>query len=240
MPLVSKLKTLKTELKQLMEPVDEIEGLLIKAQQIAQGTTKERSFSFKGIEYTKKNLENGYNFLINQREEYLNKNFEDWDAKFCAYFMTVAKNNSRDKELTKLYGQHHALSAFYRTTTGVKNTIYKRVMDLQNAGEVTKEQLHSLTANVKQSFDQLNEELHNLDKLDFVPMPNIESVQELKEALVETGQFKKEHGLIFENGGFQIMMQRLETSIYNCQRIDQKSISCILLFHKDLEALIES
>ncbi|WP_420603479.1 M48 family metalloprotease [Flagellimonas sp.] len=231
------LGSLKAELKQLMEPVGEIEGLLVKAQQIAEGTTKERSFSFKGIEYSKKNLENGYNFLITSREELFNTAFEEWDTKFCAFFTALAKEQGKGKELNELYTQHQLLSEFYRNTTTNKNEIYNAVIELQSKGEVTKEQLHSLTARVKDSFKKLNEALAEMDNASFVKMPNVETIQELKEALVDNGEFKIEHGLIFENGGFQKMMEQLENTIYNCQRIDQKSIGCILLFHKDLEPI---
>ncbi len=229
------LISLKAELKSLMRPVNEIEGLLVKAQQIAQGTTKEKSFSFKGVEYNKRTLENGYNFLLHQREEHFNQNFETWDASFCAFFLLLARNMGSEQELMNLYKQHKVLSVLYRSISTVKSNIYNRVLEVQSNGEITKEQLHSLMASIKQSFDKLNEELNELDKLNFVQMPNISSVSELKEALVDNGQFKKEHGPIFENGGFQKMMQQLETTMYSCQRIDQKSINSILMLHKKLE-----
>ncbi len=239
-PNKGRLTQLKEELKELMKPVGEIEGLMLKAQQIAQGTTKERSFSFKGMEYSKKDLENGYNLLVNSREELFNNSFKAWDTSFCAFFVALAEKARRKKELMDLYVQHDLLSGFYRITTTTKNTIYNRVMDLQSQGEVAKEQLHSLTASVKNSFEKLNEEVEAMDKLPFVPMPNIHTKEELKEALVDGGKFKIEHGLIFENGGFQKMMDQLENTIYSCQRIDQKSISCILVMHKELESGIKN
>nr|WP_299386071.1 M48 family metallopeptidase [Allomuricauda sp.] len=238
-PTTEMLNGLKAELKQLMEPVGEIEELMTKAQQIAQGTTKERSFTYKGVEYSKKNLESGYNLLMTSREQLFNTTFEEWDTDFCAFFMALATKQGKERQLMYLYEQHRALSDFYRLASNSKNGIYNAVMDLQSRGEVTKEQLHSLTASVKDSFKKLNGALEQMDGSTFVKMPNVESPQELKEALVDNGEFKIEHGLIFENGGFQKMMEQLESTIYNCQRIDQKSISCILVQHKELEALLE-
>ncbi|TVZ16190.1 M48 family metalloprotease [Maribacter sp. MAR_2009_72] len=232
------LKQLKLEVKDLMQPIHEIEALMIKAQEIAQGTTKVKTFSFNGIEYSKKNLENGYNFLLNKREEHFNLSFENWDTKFCAFFTLLAKEEARDNELAKLYAQHQAITFLYRSVTTTKNSILNKVTDLQNAGEITNEQLQGLTARVKDFFRTLNQEVNALDKLHFVEMPNVESIEELKEALVDNSEFKIENGLIFENGGFQKMMNQLESTIYNCQRIEQKSISCILLFHKNLELLL--
>ncbi len=239
-PRKALLNELKAELKELMRPVEEIEDLLLKAQQIAQGTTKEKSFSFKGVEYKKKNLENGYNFLLSKREELFNRGFESWDTAFCAFFIALAKTQGEDAKLKQLYAQHQSLSFLYRTISATKNKIYENVMDLQSRGEVTKEQLHSLTASVKQAFEKFNEELNVFNERNFVKMPNIVSIDDLKEALVDTGQFKIEHGLIFENGGFQKMMEQLENAVYNCHRIDQKSIACILVFHKTLESTLNA
>lgn len=237
---IKALNKLKLELKDLMKPIEEIESLMIKAQHIAQGTSKEKSFSFKGVKYTKKTLENGYNLLLNQREEHFNEKFESWDTSFCAFFIELAKENGNEKELKNIYIQHETLSNLYKSISKTKNSIYNRVIELQNSGEVTKEELHSLTTRVKQSFDTLNSEISDLDKLNFMQMPNIDSTKELKEAIVTNGELKKEHGLIFENGGFSKMMEELETTMFNCQRIDQKSISCILTFHKELELLMKS
>ncbi|WP_405384895.1 M48 family metalloprotease [Maribacter sp. LLG6340-A2] len=229
------LKQLKTEIIGLMQPIHEIEELMVKAQEIAQGTTKVKTFSFNGIEYSKKNLENGYNYLLNKREEHFNLSFEDWDTRFCAFFTLLAKKEGKETTLAKIYAQHQAITFLYRSVTSTKNNILNKVTELQNKGEITKEQVHGLTASVKDSFRSLNQEVNDLDQLHFMEMPNVESIEELKEALVENSQFKIENGLIFENGGFQNMMNQLETTIYNCQRIEQKSISCILLFHKELE-----
>jgi len=147
----------------------------------------------------------------------------------------LARAKGNEQELKNLYNQHKVLSFLYKSISTTKNNIYNRVVELQSKGDITKEEIQSLTASIKQSFDKLNGEINELDQLDFIEMPNISTIDELKEALVENKQLKKEHGQIFENGGFQKMMQQLETTIYNCQRIEQKSINSILVFHKGLE-----
>lgn len=238
-PDLSMIHTLKLELKTLMQPVKEIEELMLKAQQIAQGTAKENSFSFKGIEYNKKNLENGYTFLLNQREEIFNENFIQWDTSFCALHYAIAHRAGKTAELLEHYRQHDTLSKLYKKITGIKNSIYESVNNLQEREDVTEAQVHSLTENIKQMADSINNELKTLDAINFVPMPNIDSIQELKEAIVEGGVFKREHGNIFENGGFNTIMNNIETAILSCQRIDQKSVGTILSFHKRLHKQLE-
>lgn len=230
------LDTLKSELKDLMKPVEEIESLMLKAQQIAQGTSVEKSFSFKGIEYDKKNLENGYTFLMTQREAIFNEDFKKWDTSFCAFHYALAEKAGKTTALINLYMQHDALSKLYKKISGIKNTIYEAVNKIQEREDVTEAQLHSLTQNVKQMADGINDELKALEKIPFIPMSNIDTIQELKEAVVEGGIFKREHGKIFENGGFSTIMTNIENAIVNCQRIDQKSIGAILAFHKELQS----
>jgi len=234
-PSISILDTMKSELKTLMQPVKEIEELMSKAQQIAQGTSKEKSFSFKGVEYNKKNLENGYTSLVKQREEIFNENFKQWDTSFCAFHYALAEKQGKTIQLVKHYQQHEALSNLYKKITGIKNSIYQSVNDLQEREDVTQVQVHSLTGSIKQMADAINDELKALDTMSFIPMPNIDTVQELKEAIVEGGIFKREHGNIFENGGFNTIMTNIENAILSCQRIDQKSIGTILSFHKKLQ-----
>lgn len=231
----STLDKLKVELKGLMKPVAEIESLLVKAQQIAQGTTMEKSFSFKGVEYTKKNLENGYTFLINQRETIFNENFKKWDTSFCAFHYALAEKAGKTEALITRYKQHDVLSKLYKKISGIKNAIYESVNKLQERDDVTEAQVHSLTQNIKQMADAINDELQALETIEFIPMPNIDTVQELKEAIVENGVFKREQGNIFENGGFSTLMTNIENAIINCQRLDQKSIGAILAYHKELQ-----
>jgi len=234
-PNNSMLDNLKSELKALMQPVKDIEDIMTRAQQIAEGTSKEKTFSFKGVEYNKKNLENGYAVLHNRREEIFNEDFKDWDSTFLAFHYSLAKQGGQTRELENRYQQHASLSELYKKITGVKNSIFNSVNQLQERQDVTEAQVHSLTNNIKQMADSINDELKKLNDINFMSMPNIDNTQELKEAIVEGGIFKRPHGKIFENGGFNILINNLEQAIINCQRLDQKSISSILSMHKELQ-----
>ena len=81
----------------------------------------------------------------------------------------------------------------------------------------------------------MNQEISRLDQLDFVPLPNIDNLDELKANIIETKTFNIQGGNIFENGGFDRMMNELEYAVSHCQHLDQKSIAVILLRHKELQ-----
>ncbi|MBC2844805.1 hypothetical protein [Winogradskyella flava] len=122
---------------------------------------------------------------------------------------------------------------FYKKTVGIKNTIYNELAQLQ-AQEVTENDVRRFGYRVNDLVFSLNEDLDNFEKMTFVKLPNIDEVNDLKEAIIDGGAFKKQSGNIFENGGFNVLLTDVENAIVHCQRLDQKSLSVILDFHKKL------
>ena len=224
---------LKNQLTQLMKPIKDIELLMQKANQIAEGTTKEKTFSFKENTYTKKNLQEGYMNLVTERETLLNTNFIEWDKKFCHYHYAIAKSKNKSSELRRIYKQHQILSDFYRASVNIKNTIINELNDIQTR-EVTEQDVRRFGYRVNDLATSLNDELEKFDSMTFVSLANVDTVNELKEALIDGGEIKKQSGNIFENGGFNILYTTVENTTVNCQRIDQKSIGLILDFHHSL------
>jgi Zn-dependent protease with chaperone function len=227
--------SLKAELLELMKPVQEIEALMLKAQQIAGGTTKEVSFSFNGVEYNKKKLQDGYNTLTAQRESLFADSFKQWDTRFCAMHLALAGKAGRQQELANLYAQHGSLNTIYKYLSTSRNQIYARLQVLQSKQEVPQIEIDEFAKLIYNIINDINAELARLDTLTFVPLPNIESTQELKEAIVEGGAFKQHIGSIFENGGFERIANSLESALSHCQRLDQKSIAAILNTHHSLQ-----
>lgn len=234
------LDTIKTELDTLMKPVKEIENLMLKANQIGEGTVKETSFSFKDKVFNKKNLQEGYILLMNEREKLFTENFKEWDTSFCSFHFALAKKNNQDVELKNLYNQHTELSNIYKSAVAVKNTILEELNALQTRNDVTEGEVTRFGYRVNDLYVSLNDNLNKLDALQFVKLPNIDNVIELKEAIIENGIFKKEHGNIFENGGFNKLLNTLNNVITHCQRLDQKSIIAILAFHHNLHNLLKN
>jgi hypothetical protein len=232
---LKEIEKLKTDLLILMKPIEEIESLMLKAQQISEGTALENSFSFKGNTYTKKKLQEGYEILVEEREKLFNESFKEWDTSFCSLHLGLADKTSRKYELIDLYNQHAAITRVYKSLIKVKNTIYRELNNIQSKEDVTQLEVLAFSETINEKTFGLNKEIESLDNINFVPMPNIDSVKELKEAIVENGSFVKEKGPIFENGGFDKIINRIENAVVHCQRLDQKSIGVILLFHKELQ-----
>jgi len=231
------LSKIKSDLALLMTPVKEIESLMEQAAQIAQGTTKISSFSFNGETYKKRNLQEGYTKLMTEREKLFNESFKEWDQTFCAFHLQLAKEQNQEKELQNLYIQHQHISALYRQAAHVKSSIYNRLQELQSR-EVEQNEVLSFGYAVNNQITDLNKRLNDFNSIAFVSLPNIHNLQELKEAIIENGEFIEEKGNLFEGGGFERQMTRLESAINHCQRIEQKNIGVILKFHHELQEVL--
>ncbi len=234
-PTYNHLIKIKTDLLEIMKPLKETESLILKIQQVPEETVKEKFFSFNEHISKNKNFLGGYNALLEQRERLLNESFKEWDISFCAFHLALAKMTSRETELINLYKQHDALTKVYKSLVKVKNTIYQELNTIRSGENVTENELNTFGERVKDLEFGLNKEIYSLDHINFVPIPNIDNVKELKEAIVEDGCFRKESGPVFENGRFDRIMNKIENALVCCQRIDQKSIGVILLFHKELQ-----
>ena len=232
------LTDLKNELKELMKPIKEIDILLDKAIQISEGTINENSFIYKEKEYNKKNLQEGYIFLVQEREKLFNENFKDWDTKFCTIHLALAKEKSKDRKLLNIYNQHNIISEIYKDIVSVKNRILNELEDLQAKTDVEQNVVTSFGNRIKDMHHKLNESLKKINSIEFIALPNIDNISEFKEAIVDDGKFERKVGLIFENGEFNNIINELESAVMNCQRVEQKNIALILAFHKSLLANI--
>jgi Zn-dependent protease with chaperone function len=227
------------QLTNLMQPVKDIEHLMEKANQISQGVTKENSFAFNGQVFKKKNLQEGYMLLFNEREALFKDSFKDWDTSFFAHYYALAKQYGKQETLKNYYLQHQDLTHFYKATVAVKNKIIEELNTLQSQ-EVTEGQVHTFGHKTNDYVLSLNDELDKFESPHFVPLPNIDTPTELREAIIEHGRFQREAGQIFENGGFNRLLQNLDLAIQHAQRIDQKSISAILEQHHQLETHLKN
>ena len=227
-------KQLKAELYEMMKPVQSITTLMTKAQEIAAGTTKDKSFNYLGVDYNKKNLNEGYGKLVQDRNILLNEGFVQWDVKFCKLHYALARDLNQEMELLSFYNQHRAITTLYKNFVITQSEIYNGLQQLRERDDVTQLQVLSFGDTVLDGLKALNKEFEKLNDLNFVPLPNIDSIQELKEAIIEGGAFKFESGPLFENHRFEKLMDALEKGIAHCQRVDQKSVSVILGFNKNL------
>ena len=228
------LPQLKEELSQLMQPIQEIDKLMEKAVQIAEGTTKDKSFEFKGQKYTKKTFTEGIDSLVIEKEKILNENFEEWDKNFLAFHLATATKASKDQELINLYIQHQTITEIYKYIATLKHSALKHLAELQWEAEANNVLITGMNEDFNDFLLTINDKMDQLNDITFVPMPNINSVQELREAIIEEGTFKRGPMLLFETGGVEKWLETIDLAIIHCQRIDQKNLGVILALHKTL------
>lgn len=233
-PTQERLNQLKSTLKELMQPVENLNTLLTTVQQVAQGKSKLKSIDYKRKTYGKKDLETLYNKVVKDREKLLENNFKEWDDNFCAFHYALASKVGQQDWLYKLYFQHNTLATFYKGLMGVRNYFISKIHELQNR-DVAQYEVENLSNEVKSNIRYLNTELLKLLDLDFVPLPNIDSTDELITAIIDGGKINTESGNVFENGGFDRFMHSLDIAISHMNRIDQHSIATILLMHQELQ-----
>ena len=228
------LDQLKKELTELMIPVKEIETKMLKVQQISSREIKEKSFEYKGVEYPKKKLQECYSLLFSDRDILLNGSFTNWDKSFVTVHLKVAKKLQLENQLLAIYEQHKKIIDVYQNLIAAKNKILNGINDIQSHNDVTQWMVNNLVEDIKRHIEEVNKKLDEFDAITFVPLSNIDSVHELKEAIFENGgKIKKENGPIFEDGGLNRIIAALDSGISHCNRIENKSIDVILDFYKN-------
>jgi len=231
----SSIQILKDELTTLMLPVNDIEALILKAVDIANGTTKEGTLEFQGKTYHKKQIEEGYKVLLTERDKLLNESFKNWDVKFCATHYALAKNKGTEQSLMNVYRQHKVIIEIYQAVINTRNHIINEFNKLQERSDVEEHQVITFSTVIKDMVVKLNDEINKIDEKTFIPMSNIDDATEFKEAIIDGGKFERGEGNIFQNGSFNVIMNDLDAATSHLQRLEQKSIGLILMMHHELQ-----
>lgn len=229
------LSVLKDELKTLMQPVNELDKLLMDCQKFAEGTSTLKFIEFNNIKYKAKRAHEAYNQIFLAREKLFDTSFIDWDQRFLHFHLSLANKQGKASELMNLYRQQSLINYVYKGLLNTKKIIFNELEPLQLRNDVEKREITNFQFRVNKLVWSCNNLFEELDRVSFIPLPNIENVKELKHAIAKDGMFTKEDGEIFENGGFEKLIFQLDSSIQNCQRVEQKNISKILEFHKSLK-----
>jgi hypothetical protein len=226
---------LKSEMKELQKPVEEIQKKMTDAQDWFAGNITLKSIDYKAKSYSKKELEPLYNALQTDLDQYFLDSFKDWDLRFFSSHLAIAKRRNQEDYYYKLLTQLENIEHFSKKMVYCSRQITDELNRLQNKGEVEAHEITALKRNINDWIYDLNNQFESLfSEANFEPLPNIDTLEDLKFALIEGGEFKKRFGDIFEDGQFGIMMQQLEQSIALCGRVNIKNLEKILLFHKEL------
>jgi len=228
---------LKEELKGLMQPVNDLEALMTEVQAIAQGTSKRKELDYLGIKYPKKRMEDVYIKIYEDREKLFTDSFKEWDEKFCYSHLNIALKMDSYDQLEKHYKQHKVLSDVYKVFVERKNQIIAEVNKLQEKSEVTEGEVTRLSSTVKDMASKIEKELAAFDKVDFIALPNIDTPEELKNAILTPGALDTTSGNAFENGHFDTIIHTIDSAISHLHRVDQKSIASLLQKQKTIEEI---
>jgi Zn-dependent protease with chaperone function len=230
----TKLIAIKSQLKELMVPVKQIEEKMLLVQNIASGAVKDKTITHKEVTYNKKNLQECFNVLFNEREQLFTEDFKVWDELFLISYYRLAKSKNKQLEALNYYTQQKNIIEIYQELIAAKNKTITGINGLHGKSDVTQLMINNLAEDVRSYMKQVNNKIAVLDTAMFVPLPNIDTIEELKEAIVEGGEIPNENGPIFENGGIGRIMAAVENAIANCNRVENKNIDQILSFHKSL------
>jgi hypothetical protein len=163
-----------------------------------------------------------------------NEDFKVWDELFLNSYYRFAKSKNKQSEALNYYTQQKNIIEIYQELIAAKNKTITGINGLHGKSDVTQLMINNLTEDVIRYMKQVNDKIAVLDTAIFVPLPNIDTIEELKEAIVEGGEISNENGPIFENGGIGRIMAAVENAIANCNRVENKNIDQILSFHKSL------
>lgn len=235
MEITEGLQFLKDQITVLMEPVREIAEQMRQAQEIAGGTSTAKSLTFNNVTYGKKEMQSAWEELNRQRNSIFSTDFVAWDTAFFALHRKLAGQVGRAAELEKIYTQYAALAKVNKLVVNGYNYLMNEVAKLQKRQPVEPQDITNFEHLTRDVVRQLNESLTSLKELDFVPLPNIDTVEELQGAIIENGVFTVEAGPIFEEERFSKLMHAIELSNKHCRRLDTKSIAQIMQFHSQLE-----
>jgi len=228
-------ENLKQELKELMKPIATLDGLLQTIQEIAQGTRKDRSVVYREKTYSKKKMQEAYTAVFNDRDELFLNNFKEWDEKFCYSYLNISLQLDAYDQLQKHYAQHQVINKIYQEFLNKKALIYDAVNKLQAKTDTTEGDVIRLSSSIKKIASDTALVLEEIDKIDFVQLPNIDNSNELKSAIIAQDALKTTSGNIFENGRFDEIIHTFERAIAHLNRVDQKSVASLLQKQKTLE-----
>lgn len=231
---------LKAEAKILNYPVLEIQN---KLQDVNDWFNKIKDFKtieYDDKSYSKKDLENLYQLLQKDMEDLFREHFIEWDIKFFASHYALAKANGNEEEYHNLIQQQYHIDHFSKTIMHIHGSIIQEINHIQTKEDVEDSDLIVLKTKVNNLFFKLNTVFSELfSESPFMPLPNITTLDELKAALIDGGEFKKRTGEIFKDGQFDEMMLKMEQSIQLCDRVSKKNLQSLLVLHKQLYKHIE-
>jgi Zn-dependent protease with chaperone function len=238
--LLATIQKLEKELPKLLAPIKTLDEKIQLAQQIASGTTKLKSFDFEGVQYDKSILEEGYDKVLASREKLLESVFVEWDKTLFSSYMVLSERANKRQPLKDLLYQQNTLNDLYKFVLSKKNSVLHDLNHLQSRSEVTEIQLNALIRLIINSGTEINEAVKKLKNMDFVPLNNIDDVEEMIHLIIPDSKALVPYGKIFENGGFDKFINGVQQTLQQLNRVEQKNIAAVLNECEEIRMAITS
>lgn len=231
---VPELSVLMDDLSELMKPVEEFNLLVAEIGKVADGSSKAGYVTYKKAKYYKSEINDVYKKVMRDRDKYFSEKFPEWDKLLCKRIYLNAASAGKENEFLRLCRQHRNITQLYQKFIGLRNYFYNQLDQLNAAGNVEESTLTTVSRTIRQVIQEINKDLAEFGAEDYVALPNIENVEELKKLVVENGSIKFMTTTLFEGKNVNKFSLLLENAITQLQRIDQKSVIAMLLFNRQL------
>ena len=226
---------LKGDLAKLNEKLFVFDSKLKQIQQWSEGLLKLTAFEHNGIKFEKRQIQQAYDFVIQEKHNYLMNEYKDWDIKFISLYYSASKITGDFSNLNRLYAQHIRFVTFYKSFLDVKDSIMIKFQKLRKKEEVLIKEIHDFAGFTNDKMVMLEEKMSELLEYELTPLSNIETKEDLKSAILGIRKFPKSSRNIFETGDFDKLVEFIETIIGHLYRIDLKSIGSILRMHEEIK-----
>lgn len=224
---------IKEKLPGLMEPVKEFTNGYQTLVDMSNGVNKSKVFEYKGTNYKKKNIQHAAERISKERLEYYEQAFTEWDKELIPLSYIATKEEDRPlflKELDMLEVCQNNL----KTIVAHNNRIHAFYGELANSGSVSEADIGNLVRECNQMSPILSKSIETVEETDFIPLPNIETKEELLQILGKDRMWKTITKNSFENGTFGELIDHIENLIHGYNRVIFKITASIL---KPLEIL---
>ncbi|MCV6628282.1 MAG: M48 family metalloprotease [Flavobacteriaceae bacterium] len=222
------------KIQNLMAPVEVWNQKLEEIDQITKDKKDAPSIYYNNRNYKQNQLKELYIAVLQDKEDHYLANFENWDQEFVYLHLALATQFDAQAQLQARFGQHQAIIATFTNIIEIQKLMMEKLGTLKIKSTVDPVEISIIKYNINNMIEQIQEEVAQWDAKSFVPMPNIDTVEDLQNALLPEGSIRKVHANIFENGEFMRIYNELEHVKTHCQRVEQKSITSILLMAESL------
>ncbi|WP_378177572.1 M48 family metallopeptidase [Aquimarina sp. SS2-1] len=226
-------KLIKEILPELMKPAKEFEGHFKVLVEMSNGINKSKFFEYKGTKYKKKNIKFAAERIDKEKMEYFEQAFNDWDRDLIQLSYMASNESERESYLGTL-DMLEICQANLKRTVSQNTRIINLYNELSSQGSVSEDAVIGLIRETNLIIPIFSKGIDDLEETEFIPLPNIESKEEMLQLLGKDKVLSRITQKSFEDGKFAELLDFSSSVIYTYNRMIFKITASIL---KPLEIL---